>query len=109
MTTKTIFSERLGNGQRTGVPPQAVAYLYRDDPNAVIRAFYSRMACAFSHTVFEAVEHRCDARSILRSPECQCFMIRGVEYLSTHLYVAALGETKFFTSARSRSTTPVRE
>jgi len=38
--------------------PQALAYLYRDDPKAVIRAFYSQMACAFSHTVFEPVEHR---------------------------------------------------
>jgi hypothetical protein len=37
---------------------QATAYLLRDDPNAVIRAFYSFMACAFSHSVFEPVEHR---------------------------------------------------
>src|SRR6185437_1957857 len=38
--------------------PQAKAHLYRDDPKAVIRAFYSQMACAFSHTVYEPVEHR---------------------------------------------------
>jgi hypothetical protein len=37
---------------------QATAYLLRDDPRAVIRAFYSYMACAFSHSVFEPVEHR---------------------------------------------------
>ncbi len=37
---------------------QATAYLFRDDPEAVIRSFYSMMACAFSHTVFEPVEHR---------------------------------------------------
>jgi hypothetical protein len=37
---------------------QATAYLLRDNPKAVIRAFYSYMACAFSHTVFEPVEHR---------------------------------------------------
>ncbi len=37
---------------------QATAYLFRDDPKAVIRAFYSMMACAFSHSVFEPVEHR---------------------------------------------------
>ena len=37
---------------------QATAYLYRDEPQAVIRAFYSMMACAFSHSVFEPVEHR---------------------------------------------------
>lgn len=38
--------------------PQATAYLLRDDPKAVIRAFYSYMACAFSHSVLEPVEHR---------------------------------------------------
>lgn len=37
---------------------QATVHLLRDDPKAVIRAFYSYMACAFSHTVFEPVEHR---------------------------------------------------
>jgi hypothetical protein len=38
--------------------PQATAYLLRDDPKAVIRDFYSMMACGFSHTVFEPLEHR---------------------------------------------------
>lgn len=38
--------------------PQATAYLLRDDPQAVIRAFYSYIACAFSHRVLEPVEHR---------------------------------------------------
>jgi hypothetical protein len=37
---------------------QATAYLERDQVEAVIRAFYSMMACAFSHSVFEPVEHR---------------------------------------------------
>ncbi|GEM_PF-497691 len=37
---------------------QAMAYLWRDDVPAVVRAFYSMMACAFSHSVFEPVEHR---------------------------------------------------
>jgi hypothetical protein len=37
---------------------QATAYLLRDDPKAVINAFYSYMASAFSQTVFEPVEHR---------------------------------------------------
>ncbi|MDT8303582.1 MAG: hypothetical protein RQ760_19030, partial [Sedimentisphaerales bacterium] len=37
---------------------QATAYLLRDDPKAVIRAFYSYMTCAFSHSVLEPVEHR---------------------------------------------------
>jgi hypothetical protein len=38
--------------------PQATAYLLRDEPEAAIRAFYSYMACAFSHSVLEPVEHR---------------------------------------------------
>jgi hypothetical protein len=37
---------------------QASAYLLRDDVPAAIRAFYSMTACAFSHSVFEPVEHR---------------------------------------------------
>ena len=37
---------------------QSTAYLLRDDPKAAIRAFYSYMASAFSHSVFEPVEHR---------------------------------------------------
>ncbi len=38
--------------------PQATVYLLRDDPKGASRAFYSYMACAFSHTVLEPVEHR---------------------------------------------------
>jgi hypothetical protein len=38
--------------------PQATAYLLRDDPMAAVRAFYSYMACAFSHSALEPVEHR---------------------------------------------------
>jgi len=37
---------------------QATAYLLRDEPEAAIRAFYNYMACAFSHSVLEPVEHR---------------------------------------------------
>jgi hypothetical protein len=37
---------------------QATTYLLRDEPKPAIRAFYSMMACAFSHSVFEPVEHR---------------------------------------------------
>lgn len=37
---------------------QGTAYLLRDDAKAAIRTFYSYMASAFSHTVFEPVEHR---------------------------------------------------
>jgi len=38
--------------------PQATVYLLRDEAKPAIRAFYSMMACAFSHSVFEPVEHR---------------------------------------------------
>jgi hypothetical protein len=38
--------------------PQATAYLLRDDPKVAIRAFYSYMACAFSQSMLEPVEHR---------------------------------------------------
>jgi hypothetical protein len=37
---------------------QATAYLLRDNPKAVVRAFYSMMAGGFSHDVYEPVEHR---------------------------------------------------
>jgi hypothetical protein len=37
---------------------QGTAYLRRDEPEAAIRTFYTTMACAFSHSVFEPVEHR---------------------------------------------------
>lgn len=36
----------------------ATAYLWRDDPKAVIRTFYSYMASAFSQSALEPVEHR---------------------------------------------------
>lgn len=53
-----LFLEGLGMMNEPVYRPQAKAYLYLDNPKAVIRAFYSQMACAFSHTVFEPVEHR---------------------------------------------------
>ncbi|MCC7374435.1 MAG: hypothetical protein IT581_07250 [Verrucomicrobiales bacterium] len=37
---------------------QGTAYLLRDEPEAAIRTFYSTMACSFSHSAFEPVEHR---------------------------------------------------
>src|SRR5882724_11703602 len=48
----------MGHGQRTVYNPHATTYLLRDDVKPAIRAFYSMMACAFSHSVFEPVEHR---------------------------------------------------
>jgi hypothetical protein len=37
---------------------QGTAYLLRDEPEAAIRTFYTTMACAFSHSALEPVEHR---------------------------------------------------
>jgi len=53
-----LFLKGLGLANEPVYNQQATAYLLRDDPKAVIRAFYSYMASAFSHTVFESVEHR---------------------------------------------------
>ena len=53
-----LFLDGLGMANEPVYNQQATAYLLRDDAKAVIRAFYSQMACAFSHSVFEPVEHR---------------------------------------------------
>lgn len=53
-----LFYKGWGMAAEPVYNQQATAYLLRDDPKAVIRSFYSMMACAFSHTVFEPVEHR---------------------------------------------------
>ncbi len=53
-----LFLKGWGAANEPVYAPQGLAYLYRDDAAAAIRTFYSQMACAFSHTVFEPVEHR---------------------------------------------------
>ncbi len=53
-----LYYKEWGMTDEPVYDPQATAYLLRDDPKAVIRDFYSMMACAFSHTVFEPLEHR---------------------------------------------------
>jgi len=53
-----LFLHGWGMANEPVYNPQATAYLLRDDPQAAIRAFYSMMACAFSHGAFEPVEHR---------------------------------------------------
>ena len=53
-----LFLNGWGMANEPVYEPQALAYLYRDDQKAAIRAFYSQLACAFSHSVFEPVEHR---------------------------------------------------
>ncbi|HEY7210690.1 MAG TPA: hypothetical protein VH477_10500 [Bryobacteraceae bacterium] len=53
-----LFLHGWGMANEPVYRPQGMAYLYRDDAKAAIRTFYSQLACAFSHTVFEPVEHR---------------------------------------------------
>jgi hypothetical protein len=53
-----LFLKGWGIANEPVYNQQATAYLLRDDPKAAIRAFYSYMASAFSHSTFEPVEHR---------------------------------------------------
>jgi len=53
-----LFFKQWGMANEPVYNPHATAYLLRDDPKPAIRAFYSMMACAFSHSTFEPVEHR---------------------------------------------------
>jgi hypothetical protein len=52
-----LYYKGRGMAQEPVYNQQATAYLLRDEPEAVIRAFYSYMASAFSHTALEPVEH----------------------------------------------------
>ncbi|MEO8427150.1 MAG: hypothetical protein ABI651_08570 [Verrucomicrobiota bacterium] len=53
-----LFLNGWGMANEPVYNQQATVYLLRDDPEAAIRAFYSYIACAFSHSVLEPVEHR---------------------------------------------------
>jgi len=53
-----LFLQQWGTINEPVYNMQGTAYLLRDEPKAAIRTFYSTMACAFSHSVFEPVEHR---------------------------------------------------
>jgi hypothetical protein len=53
-----LFLKGWGMANEPVYNQQASVYLLRDDPEAAIRSFYSYMACAFSHSVLEPVEHR---------------------------------------------------
>jgi hypothetical protein len=53
-----LFLRGWGMANEPVYNQQATAYLRRDQAKPAIRAFYSMMACAFSHSVFEPVEHR---------------------------------------------------
>lgn len=53
-----LFLDQWGMANEPVYNPQATAYLLRDEPEAAIRAFYSMMACAFSHGQLTPLEHR---------------------------------------------------
>jgi hypothetical protein len=53
-----LFLNQWGMANEPVYNQQATAYLRRDEPQAAIRAFYSMMACAFSHHQFSPLEHR---------------------------------------------------
>jgi hypothetical protein len=53
-----LFLHQWGMANEPIYNQQATAYLHRDEPEAVIRAFYSMMACAFSHHQLSPLEHR---------------------------------------------------
>ena len=53
-----LFLDQRGMANEPVYNMQATAYLYRDEPEAAIRSFYSMMACAFSHQQLTPLEHR---------------------------------------------------
>ena len=53
-----LFYKGWGIANEPVYNQQATAYLLRDEPEAAVRAFYSYMASAFSHSALEPVEHR---------------------------------------------------
>jgi hypothetical protein len=53
-----LFLNQWGMANEPVYNMQATAYLYRDEPEAAIRSFYSMTACAFSHHQLTPLEHR---------------------------------------------------
>ncbi len=53
-----LFLNQWGMANEPVYNQQATAYLRRDRPEAAIRAFYSMIACAFSHHQLTPLEHR---------------------------------------------------
>ncbi len=53
-----LFLEQKGMANEPIYNQQATCYLYRDEPEAAIRAFYSMLTCAFSHHQLTPLEHR---------------------------------------------------
>jgi len=53
-----LFLNGWGMANEPVYNQHATAYLRRDEVKPAIRAFYSMLACAFSHSALEPVEHR---------------------------------------------------
>lgn len=53
-----LFLKNQGAANEPVYVQQGTAYLLRDEPEAAIRAFYSLMACGFSHEQLTSLEHR---------------------------------------------------
>ncbi|WP_185263936.1 hypothetical protein, partial [Elizabethkingia anophelis] len=53
-----LFLKNQGAANEPIYIQQANAYLLRDNPKAVIRAFYSMMASGFTHEQLTSLEHR---------------------------------------------------
>lgn len=53
-----LFFKQWGMANEPVYNQQVTAYLLRDEPEAAIRAFYSMMACTFSHHQLTPLEHR---------------------------------------------------
>lgn len=55
-----LYFKNQGAANEPVYVQQADVYLRRDEPKAAIRAFYSLMACGFSHHQLTSIEHRWD-------------------------------------------------
>jgi hypothetical protein len=53
-----LFLNQWGAANEPVYNQQGTVFLRRDEPEAAIRAFYSMMACAFSHHQLSPLEHR---------------------------------------------------
>ena len=53
-----LFYKNLGAANEPVYVQQGNTYLLRDEPKSAIRAFYSLMACGFSHEQLTSLEHR---------------------------------------------------
>ncbi|MCB0666633.1 MAG: hypothetical protein KDC80_12445, partial [Saprospiraceae bacterium] len=53
-----LYLQNKGAANEPVYVPQATAYLLRDEPEAVIRSFYSLLACGFSNGQMTPLEHR---------------------------------------------------